>query len=234
MIKQPRRLAMTTLMVTLAACNSDPTGPAYVPNLPPSWAVAVTNNFFPLLPGTTWEFSGQTADGLETILVEVLAETRMVNGVRATVVRDRVYLKGSLIEDTYDWYAQAADGNVWYLGEDSKEIENGRVINTNGSWEWGKDSALPGIMMWADPAAHIGEEYRQEYYKGKAEDFAKVVAVNQTVTTAFGTRTGCIQTEDRNGLERNSTEQKYYCPGIGLMLEVQGSERVGLTKVTRR
>ena len=40
-------------------------------------------------------------------------------------------------------------GNVWYLGEDSKEILNGQVLNTEGSWEWGKDGALPGKFMWS-------------------------------------------------------------------------------------
>ena len=100
-----------------------------------------------------------------------------ISGVTATVVHDQVFLDGELTEDTFDWYAQDADGNVWYLGEDSREIENGQVVSTEGSWEWGVDGALPGIIMWADPADHMNEEYRQEYLKGVAEDLAKVVAL---------------------------------------------------------
>lgn len=226
-------LTILVLVVSVPACSKDPTSPPYTPELPAEWAAAVSNPYFPLVPGTTYEYSGQTEDGLETITVEVLATTRMVNGVTATVVRDRVFLESSLIEDTYDWYAQDAAGNVWYLGEDSREIRNGQVISTAGSWEWGVDGALPGIIMWADPAAHIGQAYRQEFYRRKAEDWGKVVAVGQTVTVPFGTLTDCIKTEDWSGLESDSLEDKYYCPQIGVTLEVHEDERVQLLAVRR-
>lgn len=148
--------------------------------------------------------------------------------------RDKVYLAGSLIEETLDWYAQDGAGNVWYLGEDSKEIENGQVVSTEGSWEWGKEGALPGIIMWADPGAHIGENYRQEFFRGEAEDWAKVLAVGQTVNVPYGNLTGCIKTEDWNGLESGGRENKYYCPGVGLALEVkvEGGERLQLLSKT--
>jgi hypothetical protein len=79
--------------------------------------------------------------------------------VTATVVQDRVYTNGELTEDTFDWYAQDQDGNVWYLGEDTKELQGGQVVSTEGSWEAGVNGAEAGIIMWADPAAHLGEEY---------------------------------------------------------------------------
>lgn len=226
-------LATTLLTACIAAgCGSDPTAPEYDPEIPTAWADAVTNQFFPLTPGTVWEYEGETDEGTETILVEVLEVPRNVAGVTAVVVRDRVYLEGELIEDTHDWYAQDEEGNVWYLGEDSKEIEDGQVVSTDGSWEWGVDGALPGIIMWADPAAHLDEEYRQEYYEGEAEDWGRVVALNQTVVVPLGTFTGCIRTEDWNDLESGSLENKYYCPGIGPTLEVGGDERVELVEHT--
>jgi hypothetical protein len=190
----------------------------------------VTHPLFRLVPGTTWTFESQTPDGLETIVVEVLPESRLVNGVAATVVRDRVYRDGELVEDTYDWYAQDDLGNVWYLGEDTREMANGQVVSTDGSFEWGVDGALPGIIMWADPAAHIGEEYRQEFYEDEAEDWGKVVAVGQTVTIGFGTFTGCAQIEEWNGLEPGPRDHKYYCPQMGVVLEVPvgGGPRVEL------
>jgi hypothetical protein len=217
-----------------AGCGSSPTGPAYNPQIPTNWASAVTNPFFPLVPGTTYEFKGQTGAGLETITVEVLSGTKLVNGVAATVVRDRVYLDGELIEDTFDWYAEDGDGNVWYLGEDAKEIENGQVVSTEGSWEWGADGALPGLIMWGNPAARVGEQYRQEFFRGKAEDWGRVVAVDESVGVPYGSFTGCIRTEDWNALESGSRENKYYCPQIGLALEVVagGGERVELVSRT--
>ena len=139
LFRSARSLNLTAILVAAAACSNSPTGPAYNPQIPTNWAANVTNPYFPLVAGTTYQYQGQTSDGLETTTVEILPGTRLVNGVAATAVHDRVYLNGNLIEDTYDWYAQDSVGNVWYVGEDSKEIENGQVVSTAGSWEWGVD-----------------------------------------------------------------------------------------------
>jgi hypothetical protein len=58
--------------------------------------------FIPLVPGTVNLYQAATEDGIETIVVEVLDETREVNGVTSRVVRDRVFLGELLIEDTRD------------------------------------------------------------------------------------------------------------------------------------
>lgn len=231
-------VCLITVLAVAQGCNSSKrTGPTYESGFDPLnfSGDPVTNPLLPMTPGVIYTYEVETEDGTETIVVEVMPSTRTVAGVVATVLRDRVYLEGELIEDTYDWYAQDVDGNVWYLGEDSKEMEGGQVVSTAGSWETGVDGAQPGIMMWADPTAHIGEDYRQEYYKSKAEDWARVISANHTVTVAYGSFNGCLLTEEWNALERNSTEEKYYCPGIGGTLEVMvdsGGERVELTSVT--
>jgi len=218
--------------VALACGGSNSTSPGtYDPDIPAAWAAAVTNPLFPLAPGTVWHYRAETGDGVETTRTEVLPETRIISGVTATVVHDQVFLDGELVEDTFDWYAQDTDGNVWYLGEDSKEIENGQVVSTQGSWEWGVGGALPGIIMWADPAAHMNEEYRQEYLKGVAEDLAKVVALDASAQVPAGSYSGCLKTQERNALEPNSTEFKYYCDGVGTVLETNGS-RDELQEVT--
>lgn len=178
----------------------------------------VDNTYFPLLPGSEWEYTAETEDGSERVLVQVLQDNKTVSGIPVTVVRDRVYLEGELIEDTYDWYAQDAAGNVWYMGEDTKEYEGGQVVSTAGSWEAGVDGARAGVIMPATPAA--GQAYYQEFYAGEAEDRAQVLAVNQSVTVPTGTYTGCLQTEDTTPLERDVLEHKYYCPGVGLVLTV--------------
>lgn len=212
-------------VLALACSNNSngptaPISPSYNPTLPTSWAVSVTNPYFPLKAGTTYQYKEKTATGGETITIEVLTEKRTVNGVSATVVRDRVYDNGQLIEDTFDWYAQDSEGNVWYLGESVKDYKNGVVVSTEGSWEWGVDGALPGIQMWANPAAKVGTEYRQEYYKGHAEDWGKVINVGQAVTVPFGSMTNCITIEERVGLSPNDPHGlKSYCPQIGLASE---------------
>jgi len=197
--------------------------------VPVEWVTTVTNPLFPLVPGTTYRYEDRSGSG-ESVIVEVLEDTRVVNGILATVVRDRVYEAGTLTEDTYDWFAQDVAGNVWYLGEDSREIEAGRVTGTEGSWEWGVDGALPGIIMWADPASAVGRDYRQEYYRGVAEDWGRVVATNQSVTVAAGPFTGCVVTQDWSGLEHGS-ERKTYCPDVGPVLEQSGAERLELVSV---
>lgn len=215
-----RPAAALALGAALAAGCRSPAEPPYGLEVPTSWAPAVTNRYFPLPAGATWELRDDTSEGVQVTRLEVLGAPRVVNGVAATVVLDRVYLDGALIEETYDWYAQDASGNVWYLGEDAREIEDGRVTSTEGSWEWGVQGALPGVIMWAEPAAHVGEGYRQEYWRGQAEDFARVLAVGEGVTVPAGAFTDCVRTADWNHLEPGPLEHKSYCRGVGLVLEV--------------
>lgn len=219
-------------LALIAACNGgSPTGPPYDPQIGPADFVSgVTNPYFPLPPGTRWEYQSSS----ERNTVEVLPATRTTFGVEATVVLDRVYENGVLTEETFDWYAQDKDGTVWYLGEDSREIEHGQVVSTEGSWEAGVDGAKPGVIMWANPAAHLDEDYRQEFARGTAEDWGKVVGVSESVQVPAGSYTGCVKTEDWSGLEgrSKSLERKYYCATVGLVLESGGNgERLELIGV---
>jgi len=215
-----------------------PTEQAYTVDIRPADFVDVVDNaYFPLIPGARYVYEGMTDEGLERVEIEVLAETRVVMGVTATVVRDTVYLDGEMVEDTLDWFAQDKDGNVWYLGEDSQEYENGAVVSTAGSWEAGVDGALPGIIMYADPAAHVGDTYRQEYYKGEAEDMAQVVSVGEAVSTASGDYENCLKTKEWTPLEPGFSEFKYYAPAIGPVLEVVaegGKGQMELVEVTAK
>ena len=159
----------------------------------------------------------------------VTNNTKIVLGVNTVEVWDRVWLDGELIEETLDWYAQDKSGNVWYFGEDSKEYESGKVISTKGSWEAGVDGAKPGIIMHAEPK--IGQSYRQEYYKGIAEDMAQVVGVNETINVPFGTFDNCIKTKDWNSLVSGTVEYKYYCPQVGGVTSEENQDGSNLTEL---
>jgi hypothetical protein len=225
---------MAAAIAGLGCGSYSPTGP-YSPTIPNTWVANVTHTFFPLVRGTTYQYSGPTPNGTETITIEVLPGTRTIKGVAATEVRDRVYLNGALIEDTHDWYAQDTDGNVWYLGEDAKDYSSGSLVGTFGSWEWGVDGALPGIIMWSNPSSHINEEYRQEYFALQAEDWAKVIAVGQAVTVPYGTFSGCITTEDWNAVKpQDPREHKDFCPQVGQVrgIKVGTTEKVELISRT--
>jgi hypothetical protein len=101
------------------------------------FVAGIDNPYFPLLPGTVFHYRSETPDGIETNNVAVTRDSKQILGVNVTVVHDQVFLDGELAEDTFDWYAQDTEGNVWYFGEDSKEIEDGQVVSTEGSWEAG-------------------------------------------------------------------------------------------------
>jgi len=200
--------------------------------LSPGEIAANPNPYWPLVPGTTYTYEGDTEDGTEVIVVEVTDETREILGVECVVVRDRVYLDGELVEDTRDWYTQDTDSNVWYFGENSLEYEDGEVVGLEGSWEAGQDSALPGILMEAAPA--VGDIYRQEFFLGDAEDAAEVLALSESVTVPYGSFDNCLQTGEFTPVEPDAYEHKFYAPGIGLVLEVdpESGERVELVSIT--
>src|SRR3954471_10081781 len=165
--------ALALLAPTAAAPAHDP-----LPPMPPasSFSAHVTNRWFPLVPGSRAVYVG-TKDGEPMRDVVVVSRaTRTIDGVACAVVQDRLYLSGTLEERTTDWYSQDAQGNVWYLGEQTAELDrSGKVKSTSGTWLAGRDGAVAGIYMPADP--RVGQAYRQEYLKGEAEDHFRVVAL---------------------------------------------------------
>jgi hypothetical protein len=159
---------------------------------PADFTSIIDNPYFPLTPGTTYVYEGDAGNGFEHIEMTVRDETKEIVGVQCAVVEDTVTIDGEVAEVTLDWYAQDKEGNVWYFGEDSKEYENGKVTSTQGSWEAGVDGAEPGIIMKAQPS--VGEEYRQEYYAGEAEDMARVESLSESASVPTGSYTDCLKT----------------------------------------
>lgn len=204
---------------TTAAPVIDPgDGGDYRPRIDPADFVDVVDNvYMPLRPGVRWVYEGMEGGERERVEVVVTGERRRILGIDAVVVRDTVTSGGALVEDTFDWFAQDRAGNVWYLGEDSKEYENGEVVSTAGSWEAGVDGALPGIVMRASPS--VGHAYRQEYYRGEAEDLAEVVRTGEDVSVPAGDFSDVLVVREWNPLEPDVVEEKSYAPGVGLVLE---------------
>jgi hypothetical protein len=226
---RPVRLVVLLLGLALVGCTQteaviDPgDGGDYSVQVDPSrFVTTIDNPWLPFTPGSRWVYE---AGGGERNEVVVTGQTRKIMGITATVVRDVETRNGELVEETSDWFAQDRDGNVWYLGEDTRAFRNGEP-SPAGSWEAGVDGALPGIIMQADP--QVGDAYRQEFYRGQAEDMGKVVRLGASQTVPFRSFDGLLVTRDWTPLEPEVVEEKYYAKGVGLVLETTvegGSDR---------
>ena len=189
----------------------------------------IDNKYFPLKSGTTFTYKG-TSDGAPTKdVVVVTGKTKDILGVTARVVHDTVYENGKAVEVTDDWYAQDDSGNVWYLGESTKDLESG---STEGSWEAGVNGAKPGIIMEANP--QVGDTYYQEFLNGVAEDQATVIQLDASVCVPYGCFDHVLVTKEFTALEPGVVDHKYYAPGVGDIKEetVQGgNEKLELVNI---
>jgi hypothetical protein len=168
----------------------------------------VTNAWFPLLPGSTWVYRGIKDGKPAHDVVTVPRAVKTIDGVRCQIVEDRLYLAGRLAERTTDWYAQDRAGNVWYYGEQTAELDSrGNVTSTEGTWQAGRDGAQAGIFMPADP--RVGQSFRQEHYRGHAEDHFRVLA--RTKST--------LLTREWTPLEPGVVDHKRYRRGVGEVRE---------------
>jgi hypothetical protein len=230
-----RFLALTTLAVAILFATVPAVGAAPPPPpIDPGNFVSVINNpYFPLEPGTTSIYEGQSEGTLMSEEMTVTGETKEILGVTTTVVYHLAYEDGVLVEETYDWFAQDVDGNVWYFGEDTKEFdENGNVISTAGSWEAGVDGAEAGIIMEANP--EVGDRYYQEFYRGEAEDQAKVLELDASICVSYGCFDNVLVTKEWTRLEPGVVEHKYYAEGVGFIFGTMvkgGEEEIELVRV---
>ncbi len=193
-------------------------------NFPTS--TTIDNPFFPLKPGTTFVYEGQTADGFEHVEFAVTHATRMILSIPCVEVHDVRKVAGNVVEDTRDWFAQDSVGNVWYFGENTTLVDNGSALvdgglptDLSGTWTGGVDGAQPGFVMEAHPA--IGDFYRQEFFVGEAEDLAEVKSVTASESVPAATCTNeCLETEESSTLAPGDVEHKFYKMGVGNILTI--------------
>jgi hypothetical protein len=223
---------VATLAATLGATAVASGSQATLSSNPRGFSTRVDNPWFPLKPGTTYRYTGIKNGQPSRETVVVTHQTRTIQGAPCVAVQDLLYVRGKLHERTTDWYTQDKQGNVWYFGERTAELDrNGRVTSTEGTWLAGVDGAKPGIYMPARP--RVGQSARQEYYKGHAEDHFRVAAVLGTVTSEAA---NAVLTEEWTPLEPGALDTKLYVRGIGTVTELAikgGNERNQLVSVTR-
>ncbi|MGH8719601.1 MAG: hypothetical protein ACREV0_11780 [Burkholderiales bacterium] len=193
------------------------------------------NRYFPLTIGHKWEYAG----GDETVTIEVLQRTKLIEGVTCIVVNDQAFVGGELVENTDDWFAHATNGDVYYCGEEVKDFESfdgdqpklPELVSIDGSFKAGRDGDKPGIIFLANPKK--GAVYRQEFSLANAEDFSQVLStaysfgsdstLDQFVPRALARmlcERNCIVTKESNPNEPGTFEHKYYALDIGFFLAV--------------
>ncbi len=204
--------------VRQSSCEKFGPAPYDPPINPANFVSKIDNPYFPLVPGTTFIYKGNNAGDVIIDNFAITHDTRVIDGVTCVEVRDSVYTNGVLTEDTRDWFAQDKEGNVWYFGENTAELEDGLLATIAGSFMSGVNYDKPGIIMKAHPA--IGDFYRQEFSLGNAEDYGRTIGHNATVTVPFGTFNHCLKSEETTPLEPDALEDKFYSAGVGNVLTV--------------
>ena len=213
--------AVAVAAATVAAAFAPParseqrSGP---PPMPPasSFSAHVDNPWFPLLPGTRWVYTG-VKDGKGTRdVVTATHQTKTIEGVPCVAVHDRLYMRGRLEERTTDWYSQDSQGNVWYFGENTAELDShGHVTSTEGTWKAGVKGAKPGIYIPGHP--RLGQTALQEFLRGHAQDHFKIIGLFRTVSPSGEPNT--LLTKEWTPLEPAVIDHKMYVRGIGNVLE---------------
>jgi hypothetical protein len=195
------------------------------------------NPYFPLRPGTVFRLRGTDEGEHFREVVRVTHKKKRIEGVRATVVKDVLRrVDGTLAEKTHDWYAADARGNIWYLGENTATYdEHGDLESREGSWQAGRKGAVAGIIMPANPRPT--QAFRQELWRGHAEDQAWLVQRGFETKVPYGTVKRSLRSLEWSRLEKRVVSMKIYGPGLGIVMEKDlsgGSEVFRLVSVHRR
>ena len=195
----------------------------------------VTNPLFPISELHSAVLNG-TIDGkpfhTETTLLPYTRALEWPPGhqVEALVSQYVAFLDGRIQEVALDYYAQADDGSVWYLGEDVFDYnEEGLVAFTTDSWTTGPDGP-PAMIMPAHPK--VGEAFRTENIPGLVFEQVTVKTVGKTVQGPSGPVEGAMVGQELH--DDGKTSDKVFAPGYGeyLTRDTDGVEAMALAVPT--
>lgn len=136
--------------------------------------------------------------------------------VESLAMEDREFKNGTLAEVTIDYFAQADDGTVLYLGEDVDEYKDGKISGHEGAWMLGKDTQTPGVMMPGRPK--VGVKFKSEDVNKEIHEDDEVISTSETVTVPAGTFKNCLKVKEV--LAEGEVETKYFAFGIGCVREI--------------
>lgn len=185
---------------------------------PDAFASTGHNDYFSLEPGDVLTFEGKEGDKAGKLIITVLPETRVIDGVETRVIEERESTGGELIEVSRNYYAiETNTRDVYYFGEDVETFKNGKVDGHPGSWHSGVDGAHFGLFMPAKPT--VGAKYYQELAPKVAMDRFEIVSVTETSNVPAGEFKNVVKTKETTPLEPDDVEYKLYAPGVGLLMD---------------
>ncbi len=191
------------------------------------------NAYFPLKPGRQLYYNNARCVGAGECdeLVELWITTeddrrRVTLGsgknrqvIPTLIIEEREAEDGELVEISRNFFSTCYPArDVYYFGEEVDIYEDGEVVSHDGAWLAGRHGALPGIIV-PDSAFLVGTRYFQELAPGVALDRVEHVATNLEVNVPAGTFKGCIKTRETSPLEPGAESIKFYCPGVGLVID---------------
>ena len=132
------------------------------------------------------------------------------------------YLDGRLHEVALDFYAQADDGSVWYLGEDVFNYEDGVVADRLGTWIAGRDG--PGAMIMPG-TPKVGNAYRPENIPGLVFEEVAVSEIAKTVAGPRGPIRGAMVGRELH--DDGTFSDKVFAPGHGEPKGTPGTPTAG-------
>ncbi|HEU0075686.1 MAG TPA: hypothetical protein VFS30_16925 [Dehalococcoidia bacterium] len=237
-MKREITLALLAALALATAVSFAPITPAAATQQidPTHFSSQITNTYLPLSLVGPKLFIGEETDdegeAVETRLESrLLPETTVVAGVTVAILEERAYEDGELVEVALDYFAQDANGDVYYFGEAVDNYVDGVLENHDGQWLAGEGDNEPGLFMPAAPRA--GVTLTLEYAPGIAEDMAIVLTLGEPVNVPAGKYTNCLKTREFTPLEPDIEEFKYYCPGVGMVKEEGDGAILELVSIRR-
>jgi hypothetical protein len=196
---------------------------------------SITNPYLPLASLKQDILEGK--EGGNTVRVERTAKPDLRKAfqigkqtVEAFVVEDCEFENGALSEKATDYFAQADDGTVYYLGEEVDEYKDGKVVGHSGAWMYGVDTKKLTPLMPGHPK--VGQRFRSEDVSKVLFEDDEVVSLAETVTVPAGTYHDCLKINET--FPDGKTEYKYFAKGIGCIREVPDGGDVPLKSHTTR
>jgi hypothetical protein len=175
-----------------------------------------TNPWFPLAINQVWEYEGEEEGVAAELTITVLDQTEVVAGVTTRVVHEHEVEDGEVVEDSWNYFAQAADGTVCYFGEAVDIYHEDGSVTHEGAWRADDGPGFaPGIAMPANP--RVGDRYRMELAPGIAEDEGRVIGTG-SVTVPAGSFSQTIRVRESNPLDGDKG-YKVYAHGVGLIVD---------------